>query len=189
MLVATRAYPEVNATLALQVKDVASIAIEPSAYTPLAASDLVYLNQANGVVKLRSADGALLGDNSMLILGDGASQRRWDTFRFEGAVGEHAVQIAAESVAAIRTLTFTTVAQTESATLTHEPSLSTASTYALCAHAMAGASEVVTKWKFVAAGRRIENNNCMSLPVGAGTVHVTATAEDGRVIEQDVVTQ
>jgi hypothetical protein len=28
----------------------------------------------------------------------------------------------------------------------------------------------------------------MTLPVGAGSVHVTATAEDGRVVEQDVVT-
>lgn len=178
-----------RAQVALNVQDVASVSVEPLRYLPLANAELAYLQgHVYGVVTLRSASNAKLGDNSMLIVGEGVSQERWDGFSFVGSAGQHTVQVAADSLGAARTLAFSTVAQTESATLVHEPSLSTATAYALCAHAMAGANEVVTKWKFVAAGRHVENNNCMTLPVGAGSVHVTATAEDGRVVEQDVVT-
>ena len=177
-----------QAEVGLDAQDVASVSLEPLRYQRLANTELAYLqDHMYGVVTLRSASNAKLGDNSMLIVGEGVSQERWDGFSFIGSAGPHSVQVAADSLGTARTLTFNTVAQTDSATLAHEPSLSTVTAYALCAHAMAGASEVVTKWKFVAAGRHVENSNCLSLPVGAGTVHVTATAEDGRVIEQDVV--
>ncbi len=179
-----------QAKVALNVQDVATVSLEPLRYKALANTELVYLqDHVYGVVTLRSATNAKLGDNSMLIVGEGISQERWDGFSYIGSVGQHTVQVAADSLGTARTLAFTTVAQTESATLVYEPSLSTATVYAYCAHAMAGTSEVVTKWKFVAPGRHVENNNCMSIPVGAGTVHVTATAQDGRVIEQDIVSR
>lgn len=175
--------------LSLNVQDVASLSIEPLRYHGLANTELAYLrDHVYAIVTLRSASKTKLGDNSMVIVGDGVSQERWDSFSHVGAAGTHTVQVAADSLGTIRTLTFTTVAQTESATLAHEPNLSSATAYVLCAHAMAGTSEVVTTWKFVAAGRRTVNHNCMSLPISATAVHVTATAEDGRVIEQDVTT-
>jgi hypothetical protein len=178
-----------SANLSLNVQDVTSLSIEPLRYHGLANTEVTYLrDHVYGVVTLRSANETKLGDNSMVIVGDGVSQERWDSFSHVGAAGAHTVQVAADSLGTIRTLTFTTVAQTESATLAHEPNLSSATAYVLCAHAMAGTSEVVTTWKFVAAGRRSVNHNCMSLPISANTVHVTATAEDGRVIEQDVTT-
>jgi hypothetical protein len=178
-----------SARLSLNVQDVASLSIEPLRYNVLPNTEFAYLrDHVYGIVTLRSANDSKLGDNSMVIVGDGVSQERWDSFSYVGAAGTHTVQVAADSLSTIRTLSFTTVAQTESATLAHEPNLSSATAYVLCAHGMAGTSEVVTTWKFVATGRRNINHNCMSLPISAGPVHVTATAEDGRVLEQDVTT-
>ncbi len=195
---ATQAFVDVRSTqgslsnsarLSLNVQDVASLSIEPLRYHGLPNTELAYLRgHVYGIVTLRSANETKLGDNSMVIVGDGVSQERWDSFSYVGAAGAHTVQVAADSLSTIRTLTFSTVAQTESATLAHEPNLSSATAYVLCAHGMAGPTEVVTTWKFVAAGRRNVNHNCMSLPISAVAVHVTATAEDGRVIEQDVTT-
>jgi hypothetical protein len=97
-----------SARLSLNVQDVASLSIEPLRYNVLPNTEFAYLrDHVYGIVTLRSANDSKLGDNSMVIVGDGVSQERWDSFSYVGAAGTHTVQVAADSLSTIRTLSCT----------------------------------------------------------------------------------